>query len=93
MAATRAKHRLTLVSSFASSDVDPDRLTKAGARLQDAYQRAVAAAEPATAEPAAQEPAAAEPQPAGADSAGAPRAPGTALSRSTPSQLDRPGSG
>ena len=30
VAATRAKHRLTVVSSFSSHDVDPDRLTKAG---------------------------------------------------------------
>ena len=37
VAATRAKHRLTLVSSFASSDVDPDRVTKAGARLLADY--------------------------------------------------------
>jgi very-short-patch-repair endonuclease len=37
VAATRAKHRLTLVSSFSSQDVDPDRLTKAGARLLAGY--------------------------------------------------------
>ena len=37
VAATRAKHRLTLVSSFASTDVDPDRVTKAGARLLADY--------------------------------------------------------
>ncbi len=37
VAATRAKHRLTLVSSFSSQDVDPDRLTKAGARLLADY--------------------------------------------------------
>ncbi len=37
VAATRAKHRLTLVSSFSSHDVDPDRLTKAGARLLADY--------------------------------------------------------
>ena len=37
VAATRAKHRLTLVSSFSSHDVDPDRLTKAGARLLAEY--------------------------------------------------------
>jgi len=37
VAATRAKHRLTLVSSFASHDVDPDRVTKAGARLLADY--------------------------------------------------------
>ncbi|HVB44811.1 MAG TPA: AAA domain-containing protein [Streptosporangiaceae bacterium] len=37
VAATRAKHRLTLVSSFSSRDVDPDRLTKAGARLLADY--------------------------------------------------------
>jgi very-short-patch-repair endonuclease len=37
VAATRAKHRLTLVSSFSGSDVDPDRVTKAGARLLADY--------------------------------------------------------
>jgi very-short-patch-repair endonuclease len=37
VAATRAKHRLTLVSSFSSRDVDPDRVTKAGARLLADY--------------------------------------------------------
>jgi very-short-patch-repair endonuclease len=37
VAATRAKHRLTLVSSFSSHDVDPERLTKAGARLLADY--------------------------------------------------------
>jgi very-short-patch-repair endonuclease len=37
VAATRAKHRLTVVSSFSSHDVDPDRLTKAGARLLAEY--------------------------------------------------------
>jgi len=37
VATTRAKHRLTLVSSFSSHDVDPDRLTKAGARLLADY--------------------------------------------------------
>jgi len=37
VAATRAKHRLTVVSSFSSYDVDPDRLTKAGARLLAEY--------------------------------------------------------
>jgi very-short-patch-repair endonuclease len=37
VAATRAKHRLTLVSSFSASDVDPDRVTKAGARLLADY--------------------------------------------------------
>src|SRR6202043_2548227 len=37
VAATRAKHRLTLVSSFSSHDVDSDRLTKAGARLLAEY--------------------------------------------------------
>ncbi len=37
VAATRAKHRLTVVSSFSSHDVDPDRLTKAGARLLADY--------------------------------------------------------
>ena len=37
VAATRAKHRLTLVSSFSSRDVDPERLTKAGARLLADY--------------------------------------------------------
>ena len=35
--ATRAKHRLTLVSSFSSHDIDPDRVTKAGARLLADY--------------------------------------------------------
>jgi very-short-patch-repair endonuclease len=33
VAVTRARHRLTLVSSFASREVDPDRVTSAGARL------------------------------------------------------------
>jgi very-short-patch-repair endonuclease len=37
VAATRAKHRLTLVSSFSSHDVDPSRLTKAGARMLAEY--------------------------------------------------------
>ncbi|NRQ40321.1 AAA family ATPase, partial [Nonomuraea sp. NN258] len=37
VAATRAKHRLTLVSSFSSQDVDPARVTKAGARLLADY--------------------------------------------------------
>jgi very-short-patch-repair endonuclease len=37
VAATRAKHRLTVVSSFSSHDVDPDRLTKPGARLLAEY--------------------------------------------------------
>jgi very-short-patch-repair endonuclease len=37
VAATRAKHRLTLVSSFSSHDVDPARLTKAGARMLAEY--------------------------------------------------------
>jgi very-short-patch-repair endonuclease len=37
VAATRAKHRLTLVSAFSSHDVDPDRVTKAGARLLADY--------------------------------------------------------
>ncbi len=37
VAATRAKHRLTLVSSFSSHDIDPDRVTKAGARLLAGY--------------------------------------------------------
>jgi very-short-patch-repair endonuclease len=37
VAATRAKHRLTLVSSFSSHDVDPDRLTKAGAKMLANY--------------------------------------------------------
>ncbi len=37
VAATRAKHRLTLVSSFSAHDVDPERLTKAGARLLADY--------------------------------------------------------
>jgi len=32
-----AKHRLTLVSSFSGHDVDPDRVTKAGARLLADY--------------------------------------------------------
>jgi very-short-patch-repair endonuclease len=33
VAVTRARQRLTLVSSFSSRDVDPDRVTSAGARL------------------------------------------------------------
>jgi very-short-patch-repair endonuclease len=37
VAATRAKHRLTLVSSFSAHEVDPDRLTKAGARMLADY--------------------------------------------------------
>ena len=37
VAATRAKHRLTVVSSFSSHDVDPGRVTKAGARLLADY--------------------------------------------------------
>jgi very-short-patch-repair endonuclease len=37
VAATRAKRRLTVVSAFSSHDVDPDRLTKAGARLLAEY--------------------------------------------------------
>src|SRR5260221_11594903 len=37
VAANRAKHRLTLVSSFSSHDVDPDRVTKAGPRLLADY--------------------------------------------------------
>jgi very-short-patch-repair endonuclease len=37
VAATRAKHRLTLVSSFSAHDVDPARLTKAGARMLADY--------------------------------------------------------
>jgi very-short-patch-repair endonuclease len=37
VAATRAKHRLTVVSSFSHHDVDPGRLTKAGARLLAEY--------------------------------------------------------
>jgi very-short-patch-repair endonuclease len=37
VAATRAKHRLTLVSSFSAHDVDPSRVTKAGARMLAEY--------------------------------------------------------
>jgi very-short-patch-repair endonuclease len=37
VAATRAKHRLTLVSSFSSHDVDPDRVTMPGAKLLADY--------------------------------------------------------
>ena len=37
VAATRAKNRLTLVSSFSAHDVDPDKLTTAGARLLAEY--------------------------------------------------------
>jgi very-short-patch-repair endonuclease len=37
VAATRAKHRLTVVSSFSSHDVDPGRLTKPGARMLADY--------------------------------------------------------
>jgi very-short-patch-repair endonuclease len=37
VAATRAKHRLTVVSSFSSHDVDPARVTKPGARLLAEY--------------------------------------------------------
>src|SRR5215468_6838612 len=37
VAATRARQRLTVVSSFSSHDVDPGRLTKAGARMLADY--------------------------------------------------------
>ena len=37
VAATRAKHRLTLVSSFSAHEVDPARLTKPGARMLAEY--------------------------------------------------------
>jgi len=37
VAATRAKRRLTLVSSFSSRDVDPDRVRRAGARMLRDY--------------------------------------------------------
>jgi very-short-patch-repair endonuclease len=37
VAATRAKRRLTVVSSFSSHDVDPGRLTKPGARMLAEY--------------------------------------------------------
>jgi very-short-patch-repair endonuclease len=37
VAATRAKRRLTVVSSFASHDVDPGKLTKPGARMLAEY--------------------------------------------------------
>jgi very-short-patch-repair endonuclease len=37
VAVTRARHRLTLVSSFSSRDVDPDRVTSAGTRLLCEY--------------------------------------------------------
>jgi very-short-patch-repair endonuclease len=37
VAATRARRRLTVVSSFSSHDVDPDRLTKPGARMLADY--------------------------------------------------------
>jgi very-short-patch-repair endonuclease len=37
VAATRAKRRLTVVSSFSSGDIDRSRLTKAGARLLAEY--------------------------------------------------------
>jgi hypothetical protein len=37
VAATRTRRRLTLVSSFSSHDIDPDRVTKAGARLLADY--------------------------------------------------------
>jgi very-short-patch-repair endonuclease len=37
VAATRARRRLALVSSFSSHDIDPDRVTKAGARLLADY--------------------------------------------------------
>jgi very-short-patch-repair endonuclease len=37
VAATRAKQRLTLVSSFSGHEVDPDRVTKAGARMLADY--------------------------------------------------------
>ena len=37
VAATRAKHRLTLVSSFSGHDVDPERVHKAGARMLADY--------------------------------------------------------
>jgi very-short-patch-repair endonuclease len=37
VAATRAKHRLTVVSAFSSHEIDPGRVTKAGARLLAEY--------------------------------------------------------
>src|SRR6266702_4280262 len=37
VAVTRARQRLTLVSSFSSRDVDPDRVTSAGARMLCEY--------------------------------------------------------
>ncbi|MBO0775964.1 MAG: DNA helicase, partial [Actinobacteria bacterium] len=37
VAVTRARHRLSLVSSFSSRDVDPDRVTSPGARLLRDY--------------------------------------------------------
>lgn len=37
VAVTRAKHRMTLVSSFTSADLDPNRLNAEGARLLRAY--------------------------------------------------------
>jgi very-short-patch-repair endonuclease len=37
VAVTRARHRLTLVSSFSSRDVDPDRVTSPGAKLLRDY--------------------------------------------------------
>jgi very-short-patch-repair endonuclease len=37
VATTRARHRLTLVSSFSSHDVDPERVSSAGARLLCEY--------------------------------------------------------
>jgi very-short-patch-repair endonuclease len=43
VAATRAKHRLTVVSSFSVRDIDRARLTKAGARLLAEYLEYAAA--------------------------------------------------
>jgi very-short-patch-repair endonuclease len=37
VATTRARHRLTLVSSFSAHDVDPERVSSAGARLLCEY--------------------------------------------------------
>ncbi|HEV8219158.1 MAG TPA: AAA domain-containing protein, partial [Streptosporangiaceae bacterium] len=61
VAATRAKHRLTVVSSFSAHDVDPGRLTKAGARLLAEYlEYAGSGGTPVAASGAASEPGAFE---------------------------------
>ena len=54
VAVTRARQRLTLVSSFSSRDVDPDRVTSAGARLLCDYLEYTDSGGAAAGEPAPQ---------------------------------------